>query len=611
MKSEEIRYIESDVKYVLMRPSMYVGSTQSNQATVYLLENNQFVKKQIEYIPAFIKLVDEVLSNSVDEFIKTKGKFGNKIEVSTDVHGRIFISDNGRGISSEIEPNTKLPQAVVALTKLRSGSNFEKEQISIGQNGVGAALVNIFSKEFIVETSDGNKRTNILCRDNLNHVEHSQKKCNKQYTKITFEPDYQRLNMVGLDSVHLSLIEKRLININLCYPDITITFNGKKLPNITLKNYIKLFGECETIFTDTGEFIDIAIVPFQPEYDLITFVNGIDTTKHGQHSTVFSRMFEKALKEYKKTANIRLENFLTNCKVFIIVKNFKNPEFSSQTKEELTNSYSEVKEYFNDISFDKLLQSMLRNKEFATLMKDYTDAINRLNERKALSKEEKALKKHRVSKFIAPISNKKEFCNFYICEGDSAISQLINVRNNFVAGYPLRGKVINPRTAPVKKLLDNENLRDLIALLGLKISDPDISGFKYRAIYFLCDQDCDGNGITGQLLNIFFTFWPDLFHKGKVFKVMSPLIIAMNKKTKEKEVFYSLSDYYKKQDYCSIIEYNKGLGSLDKEEYRKLVNNPVLIQFSASDFTEKKLDLVFGKSNADDRKEWLIENEED
>jgi hypothetical protein len=88
------------------------------------------------------------------------------------------------------------------------------------------------------------------------------------------------------------------------------------------------------------------------------------------------------------------------------------------------------------------------------------------------------------------------------------------------------------------------------------------------------------------------------------------LIIAKHKTTKVKDVFYSLKDFVKKQEEYDILEYNKGLGSLDKEEYRKLVDNPVLIKFSDLETTERTLDKVFGKCNQDERKDWLLEESE-
>lgn len=607
MKAEQIRYIEDDNQYVLMKPNIYIGSTQKNQVDTYLCENNKFEKKTIEYIPAFIKIIDEVCANCVDEFIKTNGKFANKIKIETDQVGRITISDNGRGLSSEIEPTTQLPQAVIAFTKLKAGSNFEKESESIGQNGVGASLVNIFSKEFFVETSDGIKKTTINCSNNNSKLTWNQRKNTQQYTIVSFLPDYPRFNMETLDEISLKLIEKRLINLNLTYPEISFTFNGKVLPKMTLKNYINMFEQDCLFFSEYSENVDIAIIPWQKETEFISFVNGVDTYKHGQHLVVFNRLMEKAIKDSssKILKDVTLNQLLTNCKVILIVKKMKNPTFSAQIKDELTNSYSEVKEYFK-VDFDHLIVSMLRNKEFANAIQEYSDAINRLNERKNLEKDEKKLKKHKVSKYLAPISNRLDMCHFYLCEGDSAIAQLINVRDNFTAGYPMKGKAIpNPRTAKMQKLLNNETLRDILALCGLKLSSPSIDDFKFKSIRILTDSDSDGDCITSQLLNIFYTFWPDLFKQNKIHRVISPLIIAKHKKTKNEEIFYSLAEFIKEQNNYDILEYNKGLGSLTLKEYEKLVKEPKIIEFTIDEFTDQKFELLFGKGQQDNRKEWL------
>ncbi len=610
MKAEKIKYIEDDIEYVLMKSGIYIGSIEPNQIETYIFKDEKLKKETIEHIPAFLKLFDEVISNSVDEAIKTDFRFANKIEIKADKTG-ITIIDNGRGISSLPEENTGLPQAVVALTKLKAGSNFKEERSGLGQNGVGAALVNIFSKKFNVDTSDGIKKTIITCKNNLSTMKFSQKKCSKQYTKISYLPDYERLNMIGLDEIHLSLIRKRLLSINLCYPQISLVFNGSKLGKSTLKNYINMFDSSSVSFISQNEFIDIAIMPFQEKSEYLTFVNGNETLKHGQHLEVFNRLFKKAIKNHKsKSINqISLNNFLTNCRVIIILKNMKNASFPAQIKNELTNSYSDVKTYFKDVDFESFLMTILRNKEFKDCMKEYAEALLKIAERKELGKDEKKLKKRNVSKFLAPISNRKKFCNFYLCEGDSAIAQLINVRNNFVAGYPLRGKVINPRKATLKDVMNNDIMKDLLHLLGLKLSSPSIEKFKYKAIYILTDSDVDGDAIAMQLLNIFYTFWPDLIHQGKIFRVLSPLIIAKHKKTKELKIFYSIVEFNKNNELYDILEYNKGLGSLDLKEYRKLVDSPELIEFTATDNTEAMLDMLFGKSNEDKRKQWLLKGE--
>ena len=601
MKAEDIKYIEDDREYVLLRPNIYIGSISKNRIESYLLENDKFVKIDIEYTPALIILFSEIISNSVDEAIKTNFKFANKIEVKIDVHGRISIIDNGRGLSSEIEEITKLPQSVVAFTKLKSGSNFEKDQVSIGQNGVGASLVNIFSKEFTVETSDGIKKTHVVCKDNLKTFTYNQRKDKKQFTKVTFLPDYSRLN-TQLDQTHIKLIEKRLINLNLTYPDITFSFNGKRMPKMSLKTYANYFSD--KFFQYSSDTTDIIIIPYQEQTEYISFVNGVDTYKHGQHITVFQRQLNKALKDTNKRAfqNTSSDQLFTNCKIIIIVKNLKTAQFSAQIKDELTNPYTDVKEHMN-LELDQLINTLSRDNEFIKAIRQYSDAIEKIKERKEIEKTEKKLKKQNIVKYLAPISKKLSECHLYICEGDSALAQLINVRDQFTAGYPLKGKILNARTASLTKMLNNENMRELISIMGLKLSSEDISKFKFKSIRILTDQDSDGNCIALQLINLFDTFWPDLIKQKKVFRVITPLIIAKkNNKIKE---FYSLDDYYKFQKEYKIIEYNKGLGSLTREQYQKVVKKPKLIEFIYTDKTRDMLDMIFGKSNEDERKIWL------
>ena len=603
MKADNIKYIEDDREYVLLRPNIYIGSIAKNKVETYLLNKNKFIKEYIEYTPALIKLFDEIIINSVDESIKTDNKFANKIEVKTDVHGRISISDNGRGLSSEIEETTQLPQAVVAFTKLKAGSNFDESENTYqnGQNGVGASLVNIFSKEFTVETCDGIKKTHLVCKNNLNTFTYNQRKYNKQYTKIEFKPDYERLNS-ALDETHIRLIEKRLINLALTYPNISFIFNGKKLPNINLKTYAQFFSN--NFFQYSTDTTDIIIIPFQQQTEYITFVNGVDTYKHGQHLTVFQRAINKALKDTNKRIfqNLNSEQLLTNCKIIIVVKQMNNPRFSAQIKDELTNPYTDVKDHMQ-LDLIPFLDQLARDKNYLKSIQEYAKAIENVQELQKIKKEEKKLKKQKIVKYLPPISKKLSDCHLYICEGDSALAQLINVRDKFTAGYPLKGKIINPRTATAQKLLQNETITDLVSILGLKLSSKDISNFRFKSIRILTDADTDGNCICMQLINIFQLYWPELIKQNKISRVLTPLILA--KKDKQIKEFYSLEEYYKYQKEYKIIEYNKGLGSLNKNQYAKIITAPKLINFNVTSESERLLDMIFGESKEDERKEWL------
>ena len=136
-----------DRQHCLLRPQMYIGSVTPEPHSGII--NYQYQTKTI--VPGLIKIIEEILQNSVDEYIRTNGEFANKIEVSiaNTVQGtEITISDNGRGIPVKLIDDTYQP--VLAWTKLKAGSNFDdSNRVGAGMNGVGSSLTNIFSTSFI------------------------------------------------------------------------------------------------------------------------------------------------------------------------------------------------------------------------------------------------------------------------------------------------------------------------------------------------------------------------------------------------------------------------------------------------------------------------------
>jgi len=502
MKSEKIKVLD-DISHVLLRSGQYIGSVEKNleERYVYNFLTGAFEYKSIEYVPALLKLVNEIMANSVDEAIKTDYAFGNKIEVKFKDDGTIIITDNGRGISHEIEENTKLPSAVVALTQLKAGSNFDDDiqSESIGQNGVGSACVNIWSKVFKCSTCDGIKKTKIKCYDNLSTMEYKQKKSNKRYTEIEFIPDYKRLG-IDLDAndnwvLYNALLYQQMMSMSLCHPKVAITYNKEPIKNMTLKKYVELFDiDNKIVFNEKNDFFEVVIIPFQDNSETLSFVSGADTYKNGQHVVSFEKKLEKSFSIFKEKKSslkqVDVKHLLTNCRVFLTLKKFANPRFSSQIKNELINPLSQLNPYWENFDFNHLIKQIVANKNHMGLVNDYSSFKDKMKERKDVEKEENKIKKKKIAKYLAPISKNLEYCHLYICEGDSAIAQLINVRDNFTAGYPLRGKILNPRTKTPRKIIDNEIIQDLLAICKLKISSDDISKFPFKSIRIMTDADC-------------------------------------------------------------------------------------------------------------------------
>ncbi|MFW6311820.1 MAG: ATP-binding protein [Nanoarchaeota archaeon] len=603
MKDNKIKVL-SDIEHVLTRPSMYIGSISKNREEIWILEGDSLVKKEVDYIPGFLTLFREIVSNSIDEFVRTGGKYSNQISIDID-DKFVQVSDNGRGISTEdIDvQGEKIPASVVAFTRLKSGSNFSDDGSTIGMNGVGAACTNIFSSLFQVQTiSLEGEKTTLTCKNNLQEIDYKKRRVkNGNGTIVKYFPDWSRFSIKSFDETHKALIQKIVFEYSICYPGINFKINGKTPKTKTFKKYLQLYGENFESFSFNN--IDIGI--FSGEGENVSFVNGINTKRGGTHvdyilNGISSKVREFAQKRFKeiKPADVKNKLFWV-----INIRDMKAPRFDSQTKEQLSNSLNDLKEVFSDLDLDLISKKIWKNKDLMFSILETFKIKEELKKRRELSQKEKKIRKKKIPKLIDANIKDREKAVLYITEGQSALSNFISVRSGNEGGYPLRGKVISPQDTPLDRLLKNKEIVDILSALNLKLTDKDISSLNFGKIVIQVDADEDGGSILCTLLNFFYTFWPDLFRQGRVYRSISPLIVAKHIETGEIKDFYTLSQFTKERDYYKIISHNKGLGSLSKQEYRKMMDN--LVKIEEDSLARETLDMAFG-SDSGLRKKWLI-----
>lgn len=598
----------SDREHVLTRAGMYIGSTNWNLENKYIITlEDKIIKSSIEYVPAFLKMFDEIISNSIDEAIRTNFKFANKIDIVIDKDS-IRVDDNGRGISHELEDRTEIPQSVVAFTNLKAGSNFSDETGTLGQNGVGASCVAVFSKHFEVKTINGKKCTHLTIKDNAETHTYKITNSNKKCTSITYVPDLERLSMETIDETHYLLIKKRIIDLSICYPQIQFRFQGERINTRNFKNYIEYYEQGENAIIFRYDNLQVAVMPSQEE-DHVSFANGI-STKDGQHVEVITNHIIWHLRNNmkKKYQGIKPSDIRGKLFFVIMLNNMKAPRFNGQSKEYLINTQSDINNMLKDVDWNKVGWKLVRHKPVIDPIMEIFAIREEMKKRQKVVGEEKSLKKNKIDKFVDSVHNDKSKCTLYLCEGDSALSPLLNCRDDFMAGYPLRGKFTNVHQMDASDVIKNQEVKDILTILGLRLSSPNISGLKYKRIAILADQDYDGDCITTQLINFFYKYWPTLFDQKKIIRVLSPLIVAKNINTKEIKNFYSLLIFNEenKNSNWKVLNYNKGLGSLDDEDYEKMLQNPVYIEVNNDIDASKNLAIAFGP-NAELRKEWLMD----
>ena len=181
-------------------------------------------------------------------------------------------------------------------------------------------------------------------------------------------------------------------------------------------------------------------------------------------------------------------------------------------------------------------------------------------------------------------------------EGLSALGDFRQYRNpKTQAAFTLRGKFINTNTIPNKKILENEEASGLLTSLGLSLFDKSIKNLRFGSIIINSDMDFDGDSITGLLLN-FFSRWPELFERGIVKRSITPLLVI--KIGKEKKYFYNHNEYeewlVKNKNKKFELDYKKGLGSLETEEFKEMIQNTKLITFRPDDISD--IDAWFGNN---------------
>jgi len=592
-----------EIEHVIKRPGMYIGSTKPHTSNEWILEDGAYQKYELTYNPGFLKLFDEIISNSVDEH-KRSGKI-NTVKVTTTVD-TITVWDNG-GIPVVQHPDHKVWIPELIFSNLRAGSNFNDEEgrTVAGTNGVGASLVNIFSKKFIIDTADGKNRLLQTFTNNMaNRTPAKISRSSQGFTEITYVPDLARFEMTEINTSNWKMMRKRVIDIAAANPGLKLEFNGEKFKFKTFKEYVDLYVK-DSVWEKSKDW-EFAMGVSKDGYQSISFVNSIGTKDSGTHETYILNqvidylrtMIKKKHKVEVKPSEIKNHIFLfINCTVL-------NPAFSSQTKEKLI---TEPKDFGTQHTVTEKFAKAVFTSEVIQSLLDWIEQKKSADERAELRKLNKSLGNTKVLKLIDAKGKDRNKCVLGIFEGMSALSAVRKFRDPQSFGaFPLKGKFINVSEMSNSNVIQNDEAIQLMASLGIKLGEEP-GDLRYGKVYIYTDADPDGDSIAGLLINFFNKYWPELFGRGCIFKVMTPLVVA--KKGKEVIPFYSNEEYsvWEKKTGAKgwDTEYKKGLAALEDFEYREIIHNPVLIKIQNDKLYKDSLNDWFGTDSAM-RKEKLL-----
>lgn len=540
----------NDAEHIRQRFSMYGGSQVVQDETTFVDATFQNVK----VVGGLLKVINEIIDNSVDEHVRTKRKYATRIDVSVDAKGTITVADSGRGIPATTvnTPDGEEYQMVAAFTRARAGSNFDDEnRDSIGMNGVGSMITFVTAKSFEAKSADG--KTEVKMSGSNGHVGIvSTRATSTQGTTVKFTPDYEFFGMENIDETHIKLIEERVKSLALAFDTIKFKFNGK-LQKIKFSDY---FGECETFQTENAIF---GISKSDGSFQTHSLVNGL-SVKGGTHIDYFIGAVVSELREVlkrRKKLDISAIRLKQHLRVHSVINGFVALKFDSQTKEKVTNSAAECRDAIGEFDVKKIVAKLMKNADLIDEITAYTRLQEDLLAKKDLNKLEKK-KKVKSDKYFAAIGKTERI---FVVEGDSASGGLIKcLGRKGNAFYALKGVPLNVLEVSHQKFMANKELSELYSI---------ITTFPDAEICIATDADADGSRIRGLVSLFMFRYFPDHLNNGKMRMLRTPIAIG-KKNNRVKEWAYTFGDV-NKIDSKLDVSYVKGLGSWSEIDLQDII----------------------------------------
>ncbi|EEY54223.1 DNA topoisomerase 2 [Phytophthora infestans T30-4] len=347
-------------------------------------------------------------------------------------------------------------------------------------------------------------------------------------------------------------------------------------------------------------------------FQQMSFVNGICTTKGGQHvSYIVDQITAKlvgVLKKKNKGEAVK-PNYIKNHMFVYVSALIDNPAFDSQTKETLTTRANSFGSTFN--LSDKFLKQLEKSGLVEKILLAATQGGSS-GKRSRLTGIPKLDDANHAG------TAKSKDCTLILTEGDSAktvaVGGLAVVGRDYYGVFPLRGKMLNVREASHSQILKNEEIQNVVKILGLKYGQKyeSTKGLRYGHLMIMADQDHDGSHIKGLVINLIHHFWPSLLVvDGFLQEFITPIVKCTKGRTKE--VFYTMPEYEAWRERTNqgrgwIIKFYKGLGTSTDAETKEYLSDLQTHQIRFTydgDGDADVIDMAFSKKRVEDRKDWL------
>ena len=584
--AEQIQVLEG-LEAVRKRPGMYIGSTSSS---------------------GLHHLVYEIVDNAIDEAL---AGYCKHITVTINPGNSITVTDDGRGIPVDIQPQTGRPALEVVYTVLHAGGKFGGGgyKVSGGLHGVGASVVNALSEWLRVRVhKNGSIYEMKFARGNITQEMRIVGKTDKTGTEVTFQPDPEMFDSLVYDYevLHERMREEAFLNAGLT---ITITDDRDDEKQISetmcYEGGIREFAVwcnrnktplCEDVIYMSGSKGDASAeiaVQYNDGYNefLLSFANDVRTPEGGMHETGFKTALTRVLNAYgvkngiiKGDDKVSGEDCREGITAIISVK-LTDAQFEGQTKAKLGNAY--IRTLVDQVVNDQLTTYFEEHPAVAKAILDKAMMANRAREAARKAREsirrKTGLESGQMPDKLQDCNERDaSLCEIYIVEGDSAAGSAIQGRDSrFQAILAMWGKMLNVEKARADKIYGNDKLYPLIVALGAGIGDEfDIEKLRYHKVIIMADADVDGAHIRTLLLTFFFRYMRPLIEHGYVYSAVPPLY----KLTRGKSVKVAYSDDQRDAISSQMRSDNpnakidisrfKGLGEMDPHELWETTMDP-------------------------------------
>ncbi len=598
--ASQIQVLEG-LEAVRKRPGMYIGSTSER---------------------GLHHLVWEIVDNSIDEAL---AGYADDIEVVIEKDNWIKVTDNGRGIPVDIQEKMGRPAVEVILTVLHAGGKFGGGgyKVSGGLHGVGSSVVNALSETLEVYVHRDGRIHHQAYHMGVPAFDLKQIGDTDQTgTVIRFKADdtiFQETTVYNYET-----LQKRIRELAFLNKGIRITLRDERDEEEIredsyhyeggIKSYVELINENkeplheEPIYVhETRDDIEVEIaIQYNSGFatNLLTYANNIHTYEGGTHEDGFKRALTRVLNNYGsqnkliKDEKERLSGEDTREGLTAIVSiKHGDPQFEGQTKTKLGNS--EVRQIVDRVFSELFERFLYEHPQIGRIIieKGIMASRARIAAKKAreVTRRKSALDISSLPGKLADCSSKDPSeSEIFLVEGDSAGGSTKSGRDSRTqAILPLRGKILNVEKARLDKILNNNEIRQMVTAFGTGIGGEfDISKARYHKIVIMTDADVDGAHIRTLLLTFFYRFMRPLIEAGYVYIAQPPLY----KLTQGKQKYYvfndreldKLKERLNPTPKWSIARY-KGLGEMNADQLWETTMNPenrAMLQVTLDDAIE-------------------------